>query len=323
MVIRYLLLGLLGLAACGGDAASGSSTVTADAVEDDDFGLGVDTTAPAAIGDAVAPEDVTQVDIPDVAADPAPAGMGHVAPGTFWMGCNSAKAKKCGGAELPQHAVTLSGYDIDLTETTVGQYKACVAAGVCKVPDAVQWTQYATYPGLTNNPVNFISWTQAQQYCKWRGAGYDLPTEAQWEMAARGSCDKNGSTASDPNCATAMRTYPWGEAAATCSYVVMDSSDYGFGCGTFKTWAVGSLPAGDSPYGLHDMAGNVAEWTRDWYETYPATAQVDPLGPSSGEKHVMRGGSFFGDVSVTFRVFYDPAPYGMNISGFRCIRAVP
>ena len=247
--------------------------------------------------------------------------------GTFWMGCNSSKDANCSGNsnEAPQHKVTLSAYYMDLTETTVGQYKACVDAGGagCTAPSSVQPALGATYPGLTNNPVNFVTWAQMQAYCQWKGG--DLPTEAQWEMAARGSCEKNGSTAGDAACAQAMRTYPWGEQTATCSYAVMYNGSAN-GCGTNTTWAVGSIPAGDSPYGLHDMAGNVWEWNRDWYASpYTAGAQTDPVGPGSASNRVYRGGSFNG-VAVILRAglrnFVTPS-YAYGSLGGRCMRSFP
>ena len=220
----------------------------------------------------------------------APAGMALISAGTFWMGCNATKDTNCNSSETPQHKVTLSAYFMDLTETTVAQYKACVDAGVCTVPSAQSPLNHATYPGFPNNPVNYLTWAQSQQYCQWRGTGFDLPTEAQWEMAARGSCEMNGSTAGDPTCAAAMRTYPWGEAVPTCSYAVMSNGTYG--CGTNATWAVGSIPAGDSPYGLHDMAGNVWEWNRDWFTLsyYGSSPATNPYYGVSGTERILRGG---------------------------------
>jgi formylglycine-generating enzyme required for sulfatase activity len=253
--------------------------------------------------------DVTEACVAQMASIPA---------GTFWMGCNSVKDSNCSVDENPQHKVKLSAYAMDLTETTVGQYKVCVDAGVCTVPSAIQATQYATYPGLTNNPVNYVSWTQAQTFCKWRGPEFDLPTEAQWEMAARGRCEENGSTAGDSACATAMRTYPWGEETADCSWAVMRASTDG--CGTNATWAVGSKTAGDSPFGVHDLAGNVAEWIRDSYALYGAAATVDPIGQVGGGTQIGRGGAFFtaaqADMRSVRRSSDTPTLYG-----FRCVRS--
>jgi len=249
-------------------------------------------------------------------------GMAFIPSGTFWMGCNSTKDTNC-DSNANQHKVTLSSYYIDLTETTVGQYKACVDASVCTTPSSVQPFPDATYPGLTNNPVNFVSWTQSQQYCKWRGAAYDLPTEAQWEMAARGDCVKNGKTAGEATCVQAMRTYPWGDATATCSYAVMYNGTRG--CGTDATWAVGSIPGGDSPYGLHDMAGNVWEWCRDWYGSYGSGDQTDPTGPGSAANRINRGGSFDSGgpgLRASSRNWNAPS-FGVFESGLRCSRSYP
>ncbi len=265
-----------------------------------------------------------QVCAAGVCQAPAPNGMALISGGTFWMGCNSAKDANCNADENPQHKVTLSSYSIDITETTVGQYKACVDAGACTAPSSVQPAQYATYPGLTQSPVNFVNWTQAQAYCKWRGTAFDLPTEAQWEMAARGSCEKNSSTGGDAACAQAMRTYPWGEQTATCSYAVISNGING--CGTNATEAVGSIPAGDSPYGLHDMAGNVWEWARDWYaSSYTAGDQTDPSGPGSGSSRVYRGGSFNND-AVFQRAgsrYSGAASTTGSYLGLRCARTYP
>ncbi len=253
----------------------------------------------------------------------APAGMVLIPSGTFWMGCNASKDTNCNANgnndDTPQHKVTLSAYYMDVTETTVTQYKACVDAGVCTVPSSVQ-PDSGTYPGLTENPVNNVNWPQSQAYCKWRGSAYDLPTEAQWEMAARGSCEKNGSTAGDAGCAAAMRTYPWGEATPTASYAVFNTS---------STAAVGSLPAGDSPYGLHDMAGNVWEWTRDWYSStyYGSSPVTDPFDSTSTSYpyRVYRGGSFnYVAVSLRagYRNYYYPS-FASNDIGLRCMRSYP
>jgi len=118
----------------------------------------------------------------------------------------------------------------------------------------------------------------------------NLPTEAQWEMGARGDCVKNGKTAGDATCAQAMRQYPWGDTTADCTYAVMYNGTNG--CGTNATWTVGSKTSGDCPYGLHDMAGNLWEWNRDWYAAYASIDQTDPAGPGSASGRVGRGGSF-------------------------------
>ncbi len=256
----------------------------------------------------------------------APMGMVFIAGGTFWMGCNALEFTACVSHEAPQHKVALTPYYMDLTETTVAQYKACVDAGACTVPSQQSPAPFATYPGYPDHPVNNVSWTQALAYCKWRGGLFDLPTEAQWEMAARGSCEKNGSTASAPTCATAMRTYPWGESPPTCTYAVMFEGPQ-YGCGTNSAWQVGSKTLGDSPYGLHDMAGNVEEWTRDTYDPYyySKSPAKDPADLGGGSAKVVRGGSFYLEAGYQ-RAGNRDYVVGSGSSGdigMRCVRAYP
>jgi len=264
-----------------------------------------------------------------------PAGMAYIPSGTFWMGCNAAKDSACtaanGGNELPQHKVTLSSYFMDLSEATTTQWKACMNAGGCTAPQGDSTSTYCNWDtsigkaksGREQFPVNCVTWTQSQAYCQWSGPGYDLPTEAQWEMAARGDCGKNGKMASDQSCAEAMRTYPWGETMADCTLAVMSSGTAG--CGTGATWAVGSKAAGDSPYGLHDMAGNVWEWCRDWYGAYTSEDQTDPAGSGAGSERVSRGGSFYSGYLFNFtgagRNKNAPADNNGTL-GLRCVRSI-
>lgn len=266
------------------------------------------------------PEDLP----PSVAA---PAGMVAIGPGTFWMGCNSAKDLACSDQsdESPQHKVTLSAYFIDTTETRVDQYQACVKAGSCTVPAGVQPANFATYPTWTIAPVNYVTWAQARAFCKWRGAAFDLPTEAQWEMAARGDCAKNGSTANDAACKSAMRTFPWGEEQATCERAVLIEGGSA-GCGANSPMAVGLKPAGDSPYGVHDLAGNLAEWTLDWYQaSYADGPESNPAGPDTTEYKTFRGGAFTNNAVLLrsgARNFTKPNGASFWV-GFRCARSYP
>ncbi len=186
---------------------------------------------------------------------------------------------------------------------TQGAYKKCVDAGMCGVPGC-DW-----YPsGTPNRPVVCVDWNDAIAYCTW--AGKRLPTEAEWEKAARG---------------TDGRKYPWGNQTATCEYaVIYDGSDYG--CGTGSTWDVCSKsPAGDSPYGLCDMAGNVWEWVSDWYgsDYYSNSPASNPTGPVSGSGRVVRGGGFYFNVdNLRASSRNDVIPSFVNVNlGFRCSRS--
>ena len=247
--------------------------------------------------------------------------MVWVAPGPFWMGCNSVKDKECSKRpnESPQHEVVLSGYWLDKHEVTVSAYGACVSAGKRSKPDAT--SSYCNWgkPDYAQHPVNCVTWSQARAYCQWLGSGYDLPTEAQWEKGARGGCEHNGGVS---GCKVGMRTYPWGDATASCSYAVMYEG--GSGCGKKSTWAVGSKPQGVSPYGAHDMAGNVLEWCLDWYrhDYYDSSVKNDPMNNQSASDRVVRGGSkVYSAVHLRsgYRGNVYPALYYTGV-GFRCAR---
>ncbi len=235
-------------------------------------------------------------------------GMALIPAGSFWMGCNSAVDNDCDSDEdeSPYHEVTLSGYYIDKTEVTVDDYADCVTAGACTVPST--YSSYCNWgvSGKTDHPVNCVNWTQAGEYCTW--AGKRLPTEAEWEKAARG---------------TDGRKYPYGNETVTCDYAVMhEGSD---GCGKGGTIDVCSKsPAGDSPYGLCDMAGNVWEWVSDWYDSgyYTNSPASNPTGPVSGSTRVIRGGSFatFDHALRASHRNYDHPSVDVAYLGFRCAR---
>jgi len=227
--------------------------------------------------------------------------------GKFWMGCNAAVDTQCSSDESPYHEVYLDAYYIDRTEVTAADYAACVSGGGCTAPSSGSYSTYQVV-GKEDHPINYVTWYQAEAYCTW--AGKRLPTEAEWEKAARG---------------TDGRKYPWGNETATCSYAVMyENGEYG--CGTDSTWPVCSKsPAGDSPYGLCDMAGNVWEWTADWYSSsyYSSSPTNNPSGPTSGSNRVRRGGGFvyfYYDLRVSNR----SVDYPSNVNdalGFRCARS--
>jgi formylglycine-generating enzyme required for sulfatase activity len=199
--------------------------------------------------------------------------------------------------EQPQHLVGLDTYQIGKYEVTNRQYDQCVKARVCRaVPDVGE--------GKELHPVVNVNWYDAKAYCKW--AGGRLPTEAEWEKAA--GWDDQAKT---------KRTYPWGE-TIDCTYA--NSS----GC-VVDTMPVGSYESGKSPYGLYDMAGNVWEWVNDWFSDtyYQGSPSSNPLGPSSGEVRVLRGGSWRDDIlgaRSSDRGWNYPTAVAFNYFGFRCAR---
>ncbi len=221
--------------------------------------------------------------------------MVYVPEGSFEMG-----STKGYDDEKPVRQVYLDAYWIDKYEVTNGQYKQCVAAGACTLPGASGSNTRSSYYDNTsyaNYPVITVDWYQAQEYCQW--AGGDLPTEAQWEKAARGT---NG------------REFPWGND-------VPNSSLANFNGNQGDTVEVGSYPQGVSHYGALDMAGNVWEWVRDWYEGYDANETNNPTGPSSGTYRVLHGGSWNND-TWSIRAANRGSYYPMNwddFIGFRCV----
>jgi formylglycine-generating enzyme required for sulfatase activity len=225
----------------------------------------------------------------------------YVPAGEFTMGSDNGNDNK------PAHTVYLDTFWIDRTEVTNKQYKACVDAGTCEPPsDKSSFTHPSYYgnPEFDNYPVVYVSWDKANRYCEvW--AGGDLPTEAQWEKAARG---------------TKAFTYPWGNDAPN-----KDLLNFNQNIG--DTTEVGKYPDGKSSYGAYDMAGNVWEWVNDYYQSdYYAVlgnSASNPVGPESGQYRVLRGGSWNNngyssrsDIRSSFGSSY------INYNfGFRCARS--
>ena len=214
--------------------------------------------------------------------------------GVFHMGSAQGRAD-----ELPVHEVWLDSFYIDQYEVSVAQYRRCVAAGVCEEPTIVNLCNWDGGVPDTH-PINCMTWTSAQAYCEW--AGLRLPTEAEWEQAARGA---DG------------RTYPWGEGTGH------DLANYREGSGR-ATEPVGSHPEGTSPYGVHDLAGNVWEWVADWHapDYYARSPRANPPGPLHGDRRVLRGGSWWFEAPYlrsALREPYEPLVTDIDI-GFRCAR---
>lgn len=231
--------------------------------------------------------------------------------GPFLMGSDAGEDDAA-----PARIVTLDAFWIDKTEVTNAQYAAFLNEQGNQVEGGVTWVDFSDEQvllttdgslfrpkdGYADHPVVEVSWYGAQAYC--RRVGRRLPTEAEWEKAARG---EDG------------RTYPWGEEPPACAAAnFWEQPD---GC-ISRTTPVGSYPDGVSPYGALDMAGNVWEWVEDWYDpTYYSTAAGDnPTGPQSGESRVQRGGSYF-DPGRTVRTFHRFRGWPINLYrnvGFRC-----
>ncbi|MBI9050108.1 MAG: SUMF1/EgtB/PvdO family nonheme iron enzyme [Anaerolineaceae bacterium] len=202
--------------------------------------------------------------------------------------------------ENPQHTVMLDAFWIDKTEVTQEMYAHCVAEGICREP-------FCANNAGDNYPVTCISRDDAADYCIW--AGRQLPTEAQWEKAARG---------------TDGRTYSWGNEPATCELAVINNgTGMGFCDKDNKVWTVGSKPDGASPYGALDMAGNAWEWVADWFgaDYYAESPANNPTGPETGQFATVRGGGMFDyywyDVRTTTRVLSRVSWRDSNL-GFRC-----
>jgi serine/threonine-protein kinase len=233
--------------------------------------------------------------------------MVYVPGGEFEMG-----SAEDGDDEKPVHTVALSDFWIDQTEVTNAQYAAFLSEQGNQTEGGVTWlalgdadclieqvdSKYQPKRGYDDHPVIEVSWHGAAAYCKW--AGGRLPTEAEWEYAARGP---DG------------RIYPWGDDAPTCERAQ-------FGECSGRTVAVGSLPSGASWCGALDLAGNVWEWVADWYGDYPSERQVNPTGPPFGEARALRGGSWH-DVPLVMRGAnrYLYWPDALLYVGFRCVRS--
>lgn len=263
------------------------------------------------------------------AVRPAVGGRAWVAGGSFTMGSSLSDIEQAMAAcrrevlgilcdertfalfkaEAPAHEVALSPYEIDRREVRVDEYLRCVSAGTCAAPTFLPGDPRFDRPSL---PVTHVRWDDASAYCAW--AGGRLPTEAEWEFAARGP---------------SSRTYPWGELynPRICNHGAFADDDTDGMDGFFGLAPVASFPDGATPLGIVDMAGNAAEWVSDYYDIpdptthfgYPNASQINPTGPATGIFHVVRGGSYVDGAAWTraaSRRYADST--GSPTVGFRC-----
>jgi formylglycine-generating enzyme required for sulfatase activity len=237
----------------------------------------------------------------ELAAKAAHAEMVLIPAGSFHYGCNEQVDNQCQSSEKPGRQRKLAAFRIDRTEVTVAAYRACVGAGSCTAPRPGRvCTWSVSRSGLEQHPINCVNWEQARTYCEWRRKR--LPSEQEWEKAARG---------------TDGRKYPWGNVEIGGSRRLANIADEslgrehpgrvtldGYDDGYVRTAPVGSYPAGASPRGVSDMAGNVWEWTSDWYD----------------EGRAVRGGSWDRDtrsLRASGRSYAAPGKGSVRI-GFRC-----
>jgi serine/threonine-protein kinase len=262
-----------------------------------------------------------------------PPGSVAVRGGRFVMGSHDPDATD---AEKPEHPVVVSPFCMDAFEVTAGAYQECVTRGQCQPGgrtndwDGITTGEHATYDRectlqdlatRSTHPINCVDWSMAAGYCAAEGGR--LPTEAEWEVAARG---------------VEGRRYPWGDAEPSvgllngcgkeCSawaaaqkldLAAMYEGDDGFA----TTSPVGTYPRGASSDGVYDLAGNVREWTADWLGRYGSGEQVNPAGPGRGDTRVVRGAawntSYAAWARPTFRQGEKPEKRTYAI-GFRCVR---
>lgn len=207
--------------------------------------------------------------------------------------------------EYAPHQVYLSDFWIDRTEVTVARYRQCVAAGRCNEPPYASGGQRFDQP---NFPVVFVTWGEAQTFCAW--AGGRLPTEAEWERAAKGMN---------------QRAYPWGN---VYNPLLSNHGRLGWdpldpGDGFLELAPVDSFIDGRTADGLADLSGNVEEWVSDYYATeFPKASALNPQGPERGDDRVIKGGSFMSSrpwLRSSARA-HEPPNVRRSVRGFRCAR---
>lgn len=270
------------------------------------------TSTPLLPTDTPAPTETPMPQLNDTWIRPADGmTMVYVPAGSFLMG-SVAGDPEADDDEFPRHEVTLDGFWLDQTEVTNAQFVAFLNAEGNQTQEGVTWLNFDTNAqimtegnpfsvetGFENHPIIYVTWYGANAYCAWVGG--QLPSEAQWEYAARGSENLR---------------YPWGNEAPDNTRLNYNSNENG-------TVAVGSYPNEASWVGALDMAGNVWEWTNDWYDSdyYAESPSENPSGPTEGDRGVLRGGGWFNAASNVRAAFRsNDSPAGSNyFIGFRCV----
>lgn len=231
---------------------------------------------------------------------------------SFWMGCDQTNpGEYCDGDELPLHQVIMDEYRLDKYEVTNAQYRGCVEAGYCSEPlklDSYERASYFYDPTYDNFPVIQVTWEDADRYCSW--LGQRLPSEAEWEKAARGGAG--------------YRIFPWGDVIPDCgnlNFLFLYQPDLALVCVGDTTY-VSRYSYIDSPYGVVNLAGNVREYANDWYlsDYYSISPVTHPMGPDTGYSKVKRGGGWnviWHSVRAAFReiAYLNSGSYS---TGFRC-----
>jgi len=241
--------------------------------------------------------------------------MVFIPAGSFLMGAADSDAN-ADDDEKPQHSVDIDAFWMDQFEVSNAEYFNCVESGDCRAPAEIDSAgfAYAIASGSANAPVVNVSWDDAGDYCAW--ADKRLPTEAEWEKAARGEDE---------------RVYPWGtdpdaqNKAWFCNECIFSRENPEVLDDFSGPVPVGSFSDGQSPYGIEDLAGNVWEWVQDWYagETYAELNQVNPEGPAEGDFRVVRGGSWTSPSTYlrsSYRQARGQASNWIDV-GFRCVMA--
>ncbi|MCC6139797.1 MAG: SUMF1/EgtB/PvdO family nonheme iron enzyme [Nitrospira sp.] len=236
---------------------------------------------------------------PSELAPPQETPMVSIPAGPFEMGASGTQALE---DERPRHRVVLDAYSIDVYEVTTAQYGIFLAEAGRAAPwlwEAVNMSRHG------DRPVIGVDWRDADAYCRWKGKR--LPTEAEWEKAARGAD---------------ARLYPWGNQLPTNEHA-------NFAIGARFSYSQALMPVqsyepGKSPFGLYQMAGNAGEWVSDWYGAnyYEQSPEANPLGPKNGQFKVLRGGSWsdLPKYLLTYGRFKLPPETRNSYTGFRCAK---